>query len=68
MRKNRSMGEMISTLSFFGLAVYLLILGLELLAVDQTLRGFGGLLAAVCCGLGGLRFFIADFVGKWRGE
>ena len=66
MRRQRSIGEMISTLTFFGLSAYLLIFSLELLEEGEKLRGTIGLLAATCCGLGGLRFVIAEFVAKWR--
>ena len=66
MRKQRSIGEMISTVTFFGLSVYLLIFSLGLLEEGEKLRGAIGLFAAVCCGLGSLRFVIAEFVIKWR--
>ena len=66
MRKQRSIGEMISTVTFFGLSAYLLIFSLGLLEEGEKLRGTIGLLAATCCGLGGLRFVIAEFVSKWR--
>ena len=66
MRKQRSIGEMISTVTFFGLSAYLLIFSLGLLEEGEKLRGTIGLLAAAFCGLGGLRFVIAEFVTKWR--
>lgn len=66
MRRNRSIGEMISTFTFLGLAAYLLIFSLDLIQNGEFWRGIGGLLAAACCGLGGLRFFIAAFVARWR--
>ena len=66
MRKQRSIGEMISTVKFFGLSAYLLIFSLGLLEEGEKLRGIIGLLAATFCGLGGLRFVIAEFVTKWR--
>ena len=66
MRKQRSIGEMISTVTFFGLSAYLLIFSLGLLEENEILRGTVGLIAAACCGLGGLRFVIAEFVTKWR--
>ena len=62
MRKHESVGEMISTWCFVGVSLYLLIYSLDLLESGEALRGYGGLLAAVCCGLGGLRFVIANFV------
>ena len=66
MRKQRSIGEMISTVTFFGLSAYLLIFSLGLLEEGEKLRGSIGLLAAACCGFGGLRFVIAEVVIKWR--
>ena len=66
MRKQQSIGEMISTVTFFGLSAYPLIFSLGLLEEGEKLRGTIGLLAATCCGLGGLRFMIAEFVAKWR--
>ena len=66
MRKQQSIGEMISTVTFFGLSAYLLSFSLGLLEENEKLRGAIGLLAATCCGLGGLRFVIAEFVAKWR--
>jgi hypothetical protein len=66
MRKQQSIGEMISTVTFFGLSAYLLIFSLGLLEEGEKMRGTIGLLAATCCGLGGLRFVIAEFVAKWR--
>jgi len=66
MRKQRSIGEMISTVTFFGLSAYLLIFSLGLLEENEKVRGAIGLLAATCFGLGGLRFVIAEFVAKWR--
>ena len=49
MRRNQSIGEMISTVTFLGLAAYLLIFSLDLLHNDELWRGMGGLLAAACC-------------------
>lgn len=62
MRKHQSVGEIISTFCFVGVAFYLFIYSLDLLESGKSLRGYGGLLASVCCGLGGLRFVIANFV------
>jgi len=66
MRRHRSLGEMISTATFLGLSVYLFIYGLELLDNGETWRAYGGFLASLLCGLGGLRFTIANIVAKWR--
>lgn len=67
MLRHRSLGEMISTATFLGLSIYLLLYSIELLDNDQKWRGCGGLVASMLCGLGGLRFMIANIVTKWRG-
>ena len=66
MRKDQSIGEMISTVVFFGVAAYLLIYGIGLLDDGEKWRGVGSLLAAICCALGGFRFVIASLVAMWR--
>ena len=66
MRKHQSLGEMISTCCFVGVAFYLFIYSLDLLESGENLRGYGGLLASLCCGLGGLRFVIANVVDTLR--
>ena len=66
MRKHQSVGEMISTCCFVGVGFYLLVYSLDLLESGETLRGYGGLLASMCCGLGGLRFVIANFIEMLR--
>ena len=66
MSRYQSIREMVITLPFLGLAAYWLIFSLDLLQNGELWRGMGGLLAAACCGLGSLRFFIAAFVAKWR--
>ena len=43
MRKQRSIGEMISTVTFFGLSAYLLIFSLGLLEEGEKLRGINWL-------------------------
>jgi len=53
MRKHQTIGEMISTCCFVGVGFYLLIYSLELLETSKTLRGYVGLLASLCCLLGG---------------
>ena len=66
MRKHQTIGEMISTCCFVGVGLYLLIYSLDLLESGNTLRGYVGLLASLCCLLGGLRFVIANFVEMLR--
>ena len=66
MRKHQTIGEMISTCCFVGVGFYLLIYSLDLLDSGQTLRGYVGLVASLCCLLGGLRFVIANFFEMLR--
>ena len=66
MRKDRSIGEMISTVVFFGVSVYLLGYSVGLLDEGEKWRGTIGLIAALFCALGGLRFVIANLVSIWR--
>ena len=66
MRKHRSLGEMISTATFFGCAVFIFLLSMELLDTGQKFRAYIGIGAALLCFLGGFRFTIANLVSKWR--
>ena len=66
MRKDRSIGEMISTVVFFGVSAYLLVYSFGLLDEGENWRGIIGLIASVFCALGGFRFVIANFVSIWR--
>ena len=68
MRKHRSLGEIISTATFFGCGVYLFIYSMELFDIGQILRAYIGLAASLFCILGGFRFTIANIVNKWRGS
>ena len=66
-RRNRSLGEMISTVCFYGTGVYFLIEGAVLRDMGGTTLAYGGLmLAGVACILGGARFIIADVVARVR--
>jgi len=65
MRNRRSIGELISTLTFFGLALYLVPYSLAVIEEGDNLRGYFGLLAALFCACGALRFVIADLFSKW---
>ena len=64
-RGNRSLGEMISTVCFYGIGVYFLIEGAVLRDIGGATLAYGGLLlAGVACILGGARFIIADVVAR----
>jgi hypothetical protein len=68
MRKHRSLGEMISTATFVGCGLFILLHSMELLDNGETLRGYIGIAAGSFCILGGFRFAIANLVTKWRGD
>ena len=68
MRKHRSLGEMISTATFVGCGLFILLHSTELLDNGQNLRGYLGVAAGIFCILGGFRFAIANLVTKWRGD
>lgn len=57
--KSRTLGEMISTISFFGMSGWLLLEALSLVEQASTWQVGGLCVAAFCCFLGGLRFSIA---------
>ncbi len=68
-RKERSLGEMISSVSFYGLGIYA-ILEAILLHEEGTslLKCFAIGLAGLSCLAAGARFIIADLVMRMRGE
>ena len=59
-RNPKSIGEVISTLTFFGVAAACLIQAIEFYEAELRLRSFASAFAGLLCVLGGLRFFIAD--------
>ena len=66
-RKQRSLGEMISSICFYGVGLYFLLEGA--LARDEgepALTFLGLWLAGVVCLMGGARFMIANIVEKLR--
>ena len=68
MRKHRSLGEMISTATFVGCGLFILLHSMELLDNEENLRGYIGIAGGSFCILGGFRFAIANLVTKWRGD
>ena len=68
MRKHRSLGEMISTATFVGCGLFILLHSMELLDNEENLRGYSGIAAGSFCILGGFRFAIANLFAKWRGN
>ena len=65
MRKHRSLGEMISSITFLGCGVFIFLYSMELLDMGQHVRAYVGLAAALLCILGGFRFTIANLINKW---
>jgi len=64
-RRNRSLGEMISTVCFYGVGIYFVIEGTVVRDTGGAALAYGGLwLAGVACILGGARFMIADLVAR----
>ena len=68
-RKERSLGEMISSVSFYGLGIYAILEAMLLHEEGASLLkcvviGFTGLI----CVAAGARFIIADLVLRIRGE
>lgn len=62
-RKERSLGEMISTVCFYLVGVYFIFEGAALRDEGgEPLRYIGMWLAGLSCLLGGARFLIADLV------
>ena len=66
-RKERSLGEMISTVCFYVVGVYFVFEGAALRdAGAEMLRYTGMWLAGLACLLGGARFLIADLAAQVR--
>ena len=66
-RRERSLGEMISTVCFYVVGVYFVFEGAALRdAGAEMLRYTGMWLAGLACLLGGARFLIADLVAQVR--
>ena len=64
-RKERSLGEMISTVCFYGVGVYFVFEGAALRSEgSEPIRYIGIWLAGLACLFGGARFLIADLVSQ----
>tara|TARA_B100000989_G_scaffold284794_1_gene251911 strand:- start:2661 stop:2885 length:225 start_codon:yes stop_codon:yes gene_type:complete len=64
-RKERSLGEMISTVCFYVVGVYFVFEGVALLEDgSEPLKYIGMWLAGLACLFGGARFLIADLVAQ----
>jgi len=60
--RHHSLGELISTISFFGVAVYLTLSGFDWQDQGQMMRAWLSWFAALLCYMGALRFRIAQLV------
>ena len=68
-QKQRSLGEMISTVCFYGVGAYFLLDGSLARADGASVQYYAGLWAAgVLCLLGGARFVISHWLASWRGR
>ena len=65
-RRHESLGDMISTIVFFGVSLTLAIASADSFVMDDYLKGFGFLIAGVMCFLGGLRYPIARITDKLK--
>ena len=68
-RKQRSLGEMISSVSFYGLGIYAILETMQLYGEGASLlKCIAVGLAGLACVAAGARFIIADLVMRIRGE
>jgi len=65
-RKHESLGELISTFSFLGVGIVLLIASFSSLEQGDKIKGYGFLICAVMCIAGSLRYPIARFYDKFK--
>jgi hypothetical protein len=64
--RHHSLGELISTVSFFGVAVFLVLSGMDWLDQANTTRAYLSWFAAFLCFLGSIRFWLAQMVQSMR--
>ena len=68
-RNERSLGEMISSVSFYGLGIYAILEAILLYEEDAPLlKCIAVGLAGLACVAAGARFIIADLVMRIRGD
>ena len=65
-RRHESLGDMISTVVFFGVSVTLAIASADSFLMENYLKGFGFSVAGLMCFLGGLRYPIARITDKFQ--
>ncbi len=64
--RHHSLGELISTVTFFGSAIYLVLSALQWHDMGNSLRAGLSWFAAFLCFLGALRFRIANWVMMFK--
>ena len=68
-QKTRSLGEMISSVSFYGLGIYAILEAMLLYEEGESvMKSITIGLAGTVCVAAGARFIIADLVGRARGD
>ena len=65
-RRHESLGDMISTAVFFGVALTLAIASADSFLMNNYFKGIGFFIAGVMCFLGGLRYPIARLTDKFK--
>ncbi len=65
-RKHESLGELISTFSFLGVGIVLLIASFSSLEQDDKIKGYGFFICSVMCISGSLRYPIARLYDKLK--
>ena len=63
-RHHESLGDMISTASFFGVSAIPAIAAIDTFLIENYIKGIGFSVAGILCFLGGLRYPIARFTDK----
>ena len=63
-RRHESLGDMISTVVFLGVALTLALASADTFLMGNYFKGFGFSIAALMCFLGSLRYPIARFTDK----
>ena len=64
-RNPKSIGEMISTVTFFGVALACILQAVDFHEAQQLVRSYISSFAGLLCIMGGLRFVISDIVSKF---
>ena len=63
-RRHESLGDMISTVTFFGVSLTLVLASVDSFLMENYFKGFGFTIAGIMCFLGGMRYPIARLTDK----